>query len=559
MSLQKIELPFDVELLPVHQLSAGNITCLYEAGNLRYIKYGGEEVVRMIYTAVRDENWATAPYEIENEVVERNESSFLICYTAFYQLNDIRFKAKVRLEGKENNLSFSMEGEALSDFQRNRIGICVLHPIRECAGKGVIITHPDDTTEEGVFPQLVSAHQPFKGIKKIQWRLTSAANALLEFEGDVFETEDQRNWTDYSFKTYSTPLELPIPVRVNKGDSINQKITLTLVEDKTGVLHHQPKERLPIVVKFPFPKLGYERDPRSPHLTDNDIELLQQIPFDHYRVALNLSEPSWKDELRLASSEATELDAKLELIVSSASFEENQLQELIENFYEHASDIVSILLVEEGRKVSSVSVLQRSYGIIKAVLPKAKIGYGTDGFFAELNRNRPEQNLPFDFLNYSINPQVHAFDTRTIIENLAAQTETIRTVETFAPGKPIHISPLTFKIRENKKSLSFARNDEDQRMYTSFGAMWTLLTIKNLAGAERITLYQAKSYRGVLNEQIPMEKNRLYKALKKLKSFAPKFIVIDGNNNEHILVENESQELLISQSLPDTVCDGLRS
>ena len=29
--------------------------------------------------------------------------------------------------------------------------------------------------------------------------------------GDVFEMEDQRNWTDASFKTYCTPLRQPFP------------------------------------------------------------------------------------------------------------------------------------------------------------------------------------------------------------------------------------------------------------------------------------------------------------------------------------------------------------
>jgi hypothetical protein len=70
MSVQKIELPFDVDLVPVRELRAGNLTCLYEAGNLRYIRWGEEEVVRMLYTAVRDENWATATVEINDENIE---------------------------------------------------------------------------------------------------------------------------------------------------------------------------------------------------------------------------------------------------------------------------------------------------------------------------------------------------------------------------------------------------------------------------------------------------------------------------------------------------------
>ena len=36
------------------------------------------------------------------------------------------------------------------------------------------------------------------------------------FNGETFEMEDQRNWTDASFKTYCTPLSLPYPIKIIK-------------------------------------------------------------------------------------------------------------------------------------------------------------------------------------------------------------------------------------------------------------------------------------------------------------------------------------------------------
>ena len=39
-------------------------------------------------------------------------------------------------------------------------------------------------------------------------------------EGETFETEDQRNWSDASFKTYGTPLHLPFPVEVEEGTRV---------------------------------------------------------------------------------------------------------------------------------------------------------------------------------------------------------------------------------------------------------------------------------------------------------------------------------------------------
>jgi hypothetical protein len=59
----------------------------------------------------------------------------------------------------------------------------------------------------------------------MKWTTADNLQMELTFEGDIFETEDQRNWTDSSYKTYSTPLSLPFPVSVTKGEKINQRIS----------------------------------------------------------------------------------------------------------------------------------------------------------------------------------------------------------------------------------------------------------------------------------------------------------------------------------------------
>jgi hypothetical protein len=126
--MKTIQLPFDIALAPITHLKAGTVTCIYEEGKVRYIKKAKSEILRMIYVAVRDKNWTTVPYKIEAEKVEVTDENFLISYTAFHQLGEIRFKSFVEIKGeKDGTISFSFKGKALSSFQRNRIGLCVLH------------------------------------------------------------------------------------------------------------------------------------------------------------------------------------------------------------------------------------------------------------------------------------------------------------------------------------------------------------------------------------------------------------------------------------------------
>ena len=294
MNVKEIQLPFDVELLPVKKMKAGNLSCLYEAGNLRHIKCGNKEIIKMIYGALRSENWETIPPIISHQEIEEYENGFKVKYTAVYKSGDIHYQADFSIEGnKDNSIVFSMRGEALSDFKKNRIGICVLHPIKECAGRKVSITQPDGNIYESVFPAMISPHQPFFNIQQMDWDLDNGVNVQVNFEGDIFETEDQRNWTDSSYKTYSTPLHLPFPVLVKTGEKIEQRITLHV----TGNIKQQENSATPTIreEKMPFPKIGYCRSEDQQSLTNEHVELFDEIPFDHYRVKLQLYESSWEN------------------------------------------------------------------------------------------------------------------------------------------------------------------------------------------------------------------------------------------------------------------------
>lgn len=64
----------------------------------------------------------------------------------------------------------------------------------------------------------------------------------------MFETEDQRNWTDASFKTYGTPLDRPFPVAVSPGEEVHQRVRLVITPDDgnggASATLHNPRRRI---------------------------------------------------------------------------------------------------------------------------------------------------------------------------------------------------------------------------------------------------------------------------------------------------------------------------
>jgi hypothetical protein len=530
MSEIEIRLPFDLPLLPVERLTAGEISCFYERGNIRYISLAGEEVIRMIYPAVRSSTWATATYEIEEETKDIGENRFDISYTAIYRLDLIHYRARVTITGRQDSsISFEMKGEALSSFETRRIGLCVHHPIATCKGKKVIITKPDFSTYSDVYPEHISPHQPFKNIHEMAWNTDQNDSIHLKFEGDVFETEDQRNWNDNAYKTYGTPLDLPAPVLITKGATMGQRIGLSIKKNptpitRTGGFNAGPKEE-----KVAFPKIGYSRIAGTGPLTEMEITALKNIPFDHYRVELSMKAFDWQNELSTAFSDAENTGTELELVVFFTSAFESEIAQLLMLPGEHKNKIKRLLPLHVESNVTSPLLLQQVYSRFKEIIPGIEIGYGTNASFAELNRNRPVDTA-FDFVCFSMNPQVHATDTRSIIENLESQEETITTIRQFT-SKPIHVSPVTFQ----KRNVSLT----DPRLQTHFGAAWTLMSLRNLCRVASITFYQTTGEMGVIGTPGSIRNNvsKIYEVMAQLKKIEPLYVIID-EKSQCITFEN---------------------
>ena len=212
------------------ELKAGPLRADWVNGELRYVRCGAVEVLRRVYVAVRDCHWGTVPLRISNPEFEMGKDEFRLSFVATHQQDEIDFRWQGTITGDaQGAITFTMDGAAQRDFLRNRIGLCVLHPL-ECAGQPCRIEHADGAIEDGRFPQFIAPHQPFKDIRAI-----THESVTVRLTGDVFEMEDQRNWTDGSFKTYSTPLALPYPVMVQAGERIVQEMQLHVVPASAGM------------------------------------------------------------------------------------------------------------------------------------------------------------------------------------------------------------------------------------------------------------------------------------------------------------------------------------
>jgi len=521
-------------------LKAGLLDLVFENGSIRWIKLGDIEIIRMIYSAVRDRNWGTIGPVVLNHEIHVLETSFEISLEIEYKADPIHFIAQYNITGSEKGIRFEMNGTAQSDFLKNRIGFCILHPISECYGKSATVIHPDGSESEFIFPEQISAVQPIKNLKSMTWEPTSGVTARLNLSGDVFEMEDQRNWTDASYKTYCTPLEMPFPAMITKGETVSQAVELSI-----DVLEYfQDEQHAEFVFKWnrtvlsPLPEIGTCNSSRIQNLSSKEIDLLKALPLKHLRAEIKMFQPDWIIQLKKASHESQLLGWPLfiMLYLSENHLEEyntfrSQLQEL-------NLKVKYLLLVGENHLPHRA--FDELVTLIKIDFPDTLIGTGVNAYFAELNRSQPTIEQA-DFVSFTVCPQVHAFDDMSLVENLEAQAQVVQSAKILFPEKPIFISPVTLKQRFNvvatsaepETALGRLPSSVDVRQRSVFAAAWTLGSIKFLAqaGAQLITYYETVSWKGWMQgEQKPANQDLfaaeaneifpIYKVLKKLSGYS---------------------------------------
>jgi hypothetical protein len=236
--------------------------------------------------------------------IQAGEDSTIVRLAAHTDDADVALEWSGQLDLSDRWLRFEATGIPRNTFHRNRIGIVVLHP-PSLAGRPLTVRSGSGAHNATAFPPLIAPHQPAVDVSGFDWEVGGIA-AQLTFFGDVFETEDQRNWTDASFKSYSTPLSRPFPVAVTPDTRIVQAVELTCTRDTaTASRPAVPSTPVPITLTahrtgHPFPELavGASTAPATPTPMDPRH---RHVPV---LVELDLAAGNWRAALDRAVRDA---------------------------------------------------------------------------------------------------------------------------------------------------------------------------------------------------------------------------------------------------------------
>jgi len=516
----------EAELPEQTPLRAGPLTMTLVSGQLRHICWDNREVLRRIYVAVRDRNWRTVPPSLLDVRKHIDDDHFQIDLEMESKRDDIDFFWHVSISGlSSGTIRFAAKGIAKSAFLKNRISICVLHPIGEYAGRTCVVESTKGLRCEGIFPELISPHQVFRDVRSISHGVMPGVVAEVRFEGDTFETEDQRNWSDASYKTYCPPLDRPYPSEISSGTSLSQSVTVEL-RGKPEPYHPSETDQIELRLGHSsarrLPSVGLGISSADVALGKVAIQRLRALDLSHLRVDLKLSTPDYETRLRRATEEAVLVGCRVEaaLFVSDAAEEElDRLRSVVERI---RPPVCRWLIFHRSEKATSGKWVAMARAKLAAYQPTAKFGGGTDAYFAELSRSA-SPGAEFDLVSTSLNPQVHDVDNENLADNLEAQSSIVESASRFWRGLSLAVTPITLKPRFNPDATApeptngpeQLPSDVDVRQMSLFGAGWTAGSLKYLseAGAHSATYYETVGWRGVMESPLGSPLPLLFKSL----------------------------------------------
>jgi D-apionolactonase len=490
-------------------LRAGPLNAELDAGNLRHIRYYGREMIRAISFIVRDKNWGTYAPQISQLDVREEANSFSVSYEASIE-GEFRYSAVITGEAN-GSLSFSGKGKAISDFQTNRTGFVVLHPIEGVAGAACTVEHVDGTIEETKFPLLIDPVQPMRDLRAITHEFSPGLKVTCRMEGDTFEMEDQRNWTDASYKTYVRPLALPWPYPIAKGETVDQRVTLIVSGSVPNIEGKERRSSLAIsgpINGSSIPPLGIGLHPKDVGATEQNVGAIKEAAPSHVVCYYDPREGHNPNDLKRMASIGKQIGADLwlESVIPSVENFEADIREIGRAVAELGNPFSTVMVSPApdlkctlpGSPWPPCPPLEACYQAARKAFPGARIGGGMFSFFTELNRKRPPIDL-LDFVTFTTVAIFHAGDDRSAMEGLESLPYLAKTVRSFIEDKPYHVGPSAIGLRmnpygeapmPNPRNIRQAMNGMDPRQRGLFAAAWSVGFVSRFAkgGAASLTL-----------------------------------------------------------------------
>ena len=518
------------QVMPSRRLAAGRLSCSFGDGGLRDIRWDDVEIVRGMSYLLRDRDWGTAPATVEDVTIDLHDDTFAVRFELTINAPEGLLHARARIEGTSDGvLVFEVVATPDADIDTNRCGFVVLHPA-SVAGRELHVEHTDGTTSQTIFPREISPSQPVFDIRCLTYSATDDVAVQCRLEAELpadpagkFEMEDQRNWSDASFKTYVASLLDPWPYVLKRGRAFTQKVHLCVTSSLGRTPASSGKVSEPTVEigspgEVRMPQIGVSIPPGLRNATSEENAALRTLGAGWWVVDADFRDPDAGNDLRTVAALRAGLSVCIQLdAVVPDTLAPHQAAEHVAEACAHAGLVVDAVRLLPAPYLKSyqpsdiwpdLPPLEDYAKAARKHFPSARIGGGMFTYFTELNRKRPSSD-GLDFIGHSTCPIVHAGDDLSVMQTIESLPYIVQSVQSLWPALPYRLGPASIAMRRNPYGEAPAANakleriamaDSDPRHRAQFGAAWTMAYAAAVAplGIEVLSLHASHGASGPL-------------------------------------------------------------
>src|SRR3954451_4786640 len=237
----------------VRRVAAGGVGVDIAPEGLRHLAVRGHAVVANVYAAVRAPVWGTPQGVTVGEQLDIGDSRIVLRREE--RIGDHLRSPLDASWDESGTLTVSLTLTALADVEINRWGFNVCLDAADWAGAEVLNVAPAARLPRWVPPQRTETallKGLFPPMPRLALRRADGALLDLRSDGQLLEAEDQRNWTDPTFKIYSGSLSDPLPLAIRRGTVLRQTLRLTVDQMPGPAGREEPRAELGTVTELPL-------------------------------------------------------------------------------------------------------------------------------------------------------------------------------------------------------------------------------------------------------------------------------------------------------------------
>jgi hypothetical protein len=456
------------ELPPrIRRETAGPLAMALAGGAVRGLAWGGTEVVRGIVSLVRDPDWGTLAAERAVERFDRRADGFDYEYRC--ELGNGALASVLRVHAHAGGrVVVEAEIAAHEDFSTHRAGLTLLHPIAGVAGAPLTVVRSDGSRLETRFPERIAPAQPATNIAGLVHEI-DGIRVEIAFAGETFEMEDQRNWSDASFKTYCRSLFAPHPYRIAAGETVRQRIEIKLSGTPAPAAQAGETAMLRLggeAGHVPAVRLAAQHD----WLPDESPPELQALEPLALTLRLDARQPDTVATTLRRAGRLAGGDCDFEIILADEGDPAATLTEI--------AGAVRLAGIRPRHVVALPAAFLASYQPtaqwprgtspeaaitgVRIAFPEAAIGGGVLTNFTEFNRRPPAAAV--DFISHGSTATVHAADDASVIETLEALPHIFASAAALAPETAYRLGLISIGARSNPYGAGVTPNPLQRRM-----------------------------------------------------------------------------------------------